>query len=137
MKAEDLADARKIIQILDDAGFSEIEMGPFRTFWPRDHMSHMEAYRGHFKRMILKTMLDLKAFDRKRSVGVGDIVKKIKSGAEHNLSFCSHEGVLTRTVSMIASAVLAGKYGWVEVDGPKASRRFWLTEAGVKAAKES
>ncbi|MFQ6134723.1 MAG: hypothetical protein ACE5KU_02765 [Nitrososphaerales archaeon] len=136
VKVRDLAGATKIIQMLSDAGYTDVEMGSSRTFWPRDHMNRMEAYRGYFKRMILKAMLDLNALDRKRAVSVDDIVGKIRSGTELHLHRCSREGVLTRTVSMITSAVLAGRYGWVEVDGSKTPRRFWLTEAGVKAAKE-
>ncbi|MEE9586264.1 MAG: hypothetical protein V3W09_05110 [Nitrososphaerales archaeon] len=136
VKIKDLAEATKVIQMLGDAGYKDVEMSSSRTFWPRDHITHMEAHRGYFKRMILNAMSDLKALDRKRAVSVDDIVEKMKSSTELDLNRCSH-GVLTRTVSMITPAVLASRYGWVEVDDSKTPRRFWLTEAGVKAAEGS
>jgi len=138
VKVEDLTDAVKVIDTLRKAGYTKIEMGPPRAAMPIHIMKRMaEAYRGRFNKIVLKALLELNAVDKAHAAQVEDIVEKIRGSLGHDLTKFLPHGILSRTVSMIAAGVLAGKYGWVEFDMSQMPRRFWLTEEGVREARSS
>ncbi len=110
-----LADASKIIQLLDSVGYKEVGIGP-----PRPHLSTemfakaAEAIRGRLNKMVLRALQRLEAFDEKHGLEVEKMVEKMKNDHAHgDLVRCSPEGIIARTVSMVAPAVLAEKIGWV------------------------
>jgi len=140
VKVKTLSEASKIIQILDEAGYRDVEMGPPRAPHHTAMLAKMaETVRGRVNRMILRAMHRLGALNREHAVDAERIVEEMKNDPESGgLVKCSHhEGVLTRTVAMIASSILAEKYGWVGYDPDCAPRRFWLTDKGVREVESN
>ena len=137
VKLNTLADASKVIQILDVAGYKEIEMGPPRGHFPGEILAKMvKATRGHHNRMILRALYRLGAIDRERGVEIDKVIEEMKKDLESvNLSQGHPEGVLSRTVTMVTSAILAEKHGWVNYDKKQMPRKFWLTNNGIEKSK--
>lgn len=137
VRVKTLGDASKIIQILDEAGYREVEMGPPRGPWPTELSTRMaETVRGRLNKMILRALHRLGALDKEHAVDADKIVEEMKKDRESGgLVQCSPEGILTRTVAMIAPAILAEKHGWVSYDAEQTPRRFWLTKIGIQEAR--
>lgn len=142
VRVKTLADASKIIQALDTAGYKDVEMGTPRAHFPTEMFGRMaEAARGrrHYlwiNRLILRALYRLGAVDREHGVEIDKVVKEMKKNPESvNLAQHSSNGILSRTVTMVAHAILAEKHGWVSYDPGQTPRRFWLTEKGIEKAK--
>ena len=137
VRVKSLADASKVIQVLDTAGYEKVEMGPAREHFPAEKFARIaEAMRGRLNKMILGALYRLGAMDREHGVVIDKVVDEMREDSESaNLARGSPEGVLTRTVTMVAHAILAEKHGWVNYDSKQTPRKFWLTEKGIEKAK--
>lgn len=84
---------------------------------------------------IVTALYKSNATERTRAVTAEKIVGALRDLPEAGNLFDSHgEGVVSRTVSMIASSVLGDKLAWVAYEKTQ-PRRFWLTQDGVKKAR--
>jgi len=143
VRVKTLADASKIIQLLDSSGYRDVAMGPpgaplGRPFHPETFAKMGLLVRGRLNKTILRALYRLEAVDREHGVEVSRILEEMKKDSEvGEFVLCLPEGVLTRTVAMITPAVLAGKHEWVSYDPGQAPLRFWLTEKGIKEAKSA
>lgn len=137
VRVKTLADASKVIQMLDTAGYKEVEMGPPRGHFPGEMFARMAlTARGRLNKMILRALYRLGAVDREHGVEINKVIEEMKKDPESaNLARGPPEGVLSRTVTMVAHAILAEKHGWVSYDQKQTPRRFWLTEKGIEKAK--
>jgi hypothetical protein len=136
VKVGSLTDVSKIIQILDEAGYKDVEMGPIA--------GASEVMKGHFNEAILRALHELDATDKKHAVDIEKIILQMRQIPKfrellrvHGRMRCASKGVLDRTVTMIASAILADKYGWVSYDATQAPRKFWLTKKGLEHVKRA
>jgi len=137
VKAKNLADASKIIQILDEAGYREVEMGPPRPPLPTEAIVRAaEVVRGRFNEAILKALRELGATDKEHASSVEEVIAQMKKNPEFaGLFECTPQGILSRTINMIASAILADKHGLVSYDEKQVPRKFWLTKKGTAKAE--
>jgi len=136
VKVKTLADASKVIQILDEAGYREVEMGPPRPPLPIEPVARAAAVmRGRFNIAILKALQELGATDKEHALSVEEIIAQMEKTPKFvGLLECMPQGILSRTVNMIASVVLADKHGLVSYDEKGIPRKFWLTEKGAQKA---
>lgn len=132
-----LAEASKVIRVLDDAGYKDVEMGPAQgPFAPAMVAGIAEVLRGHLNKIILGALNRLGAVDREHGVEIDKIVEEMKNDADSGeLVRRSPEGIVIRTVAMVSTAILAERRGWVSYDPQQTPRRFWLTEKGAEEAK--
>jgi len=137
VKVKTLTDASKVIQILDTAGYKEVEMGPPRGHFPAEMFARMVmTTRGRLNKMILRALYRLGAANEEHGVEIDKVVEEMKRDPESaNLARCSSEGVLSRTVTMVTHAILVEKHGWVSYDRKQTPRKFWLTEKGIEKSK--
>lgn len=84
---------------------------------------------------ILMSLHKAAATDKASRVTAEKVVGVLRSMPEtKSLLVARSEGILSRTVSMVASSVLGDKLSWVGYE--KANpRKFWLTEEGEARAK--
>jgi hypothetical protein len=144
VRVKTLAEASKVIQMLDKAGYKNVEMGSPRLLFPMEDRRPAEVMRGHFNEAILRALRELEATDKEHAVDVEKIILQMERNPEfrdllraHARVRCASKGVLGRTVTMIASAILADKYGLVSYDATQIPRRFWLTKKGSEQQKTS
>ncbi len=138
VRAKTLAEALKIIQLLDTSGYKEVEMGPPRP--PPTGMITRMAYhfRGRLNKIILRALHRLGAVDREHGVEADKLVGEMKRDTISGYYVrSSSEGIISRTVTMVCSAILAEKHGWVSYDLEQTPRIFWLTEKGIEKARSS
>lgn len=137
VRVKTLADVSKIMQIMDEAGFREVEMGPPRPSLPTEAIAKAaEVVRGRFNHAILKALQELGATDKEHASSVEEIIGQMKKNPEFTgLLECTSEGILKRTITMIASAVLADKHGFAGYDATQVPRQFWLTKKGTAKAE--
>lgn len=137
VRVKTLTDASKLFQLLDTAGFKEVDMGPLREPFPAPLFSRMkEDFRGNINKKILKALYRLGAMDMEHAVETEKVVEEMKKDlASENLPARFSEGILSRTVTMITHAILVERHGWVSYDKKQYPRRFWLTDKGVEKIK--
>jgi hypothetical protein len=132
-----LDEAGRLMKVLGDHGFRGVSMsGPSAS-----HSVAANSYRdsraalANFNELIIGALRRAGAVDRRSAATVEQMVEALKTLRSAEGVFRSRpEGVVSRTVSMVASAVLADKYSWVAYD-PEEPRRFWLTERGLERAR--
>jgi DNA-directed RNA polymerase specialized sigma54-like protein len=136
VRVRTLTDVSKIIQILDERGYRNIEMEPITEA--------TEIMKGRFNEAILMALQELDATDKKHAINVEKIILQMRQIPKfrellsaHGRMRCISKGVLNRTVTMIASAILADKYGWVSYDATQVPRKFWLTKKGLEHIKRA
>jgi hypothetical protein len=112
------------------------------SLFPREQVGAAEVMKGHFNEAILTALRELNAVDREHAVDVEKIVLQMNKNPKfrdllraHARLRCASKGILSRTVTMIASAILAAKYGLVSYDVSHVPRRFWLTKKGLEQVK--
>jgi len=134
VKVKTLSDASKIIQMLGEIGYKDVEMGPPRPAFPMEAVAKAaEAMKGRFNEAILRALYELKATDKEHAADVERIIVQLKKNPEFaGLLECTSEGILSRTITMIASAILADKSGLVSYDATQIPKKFWLTKKGVE-----
>jgi hypothetical protein len=137
VKVRDLADASKIIKLLGELGYKDVEMGPPRPAFPIGVMARTaEMMRGRFNRAILRALHELKAVDREHAADAEKIIMQLRKNPElAGLFECVPKGIQSRTVTMIASAILGDKHGLVNYDAMQVPRKFWLSEKGKRQAE--
>lgn len=144
VRVKTLTDVSKIIQMLDKAGYKNVEMGHPRPLLSIEEVRKgIEVMKGHFNEAILMALSELNAVDREHAVDVEKIVQQMDKNPEfrdllraHARVRCASKGVLSRTVTMIASAILADRYGLVSYDVSHVPRIFWLTKKGLEQVKQ-
>lgn len=133
-----LDQASQLMKILAENGFDEVSMArPFAQDDQSHHRAHSELARsgnalGRFNELILASLYRSGARSKSRSVTIEEIVenmKQIRGGQE--IMESKGEGIISRTISMVASAVLGNKYGWVAYEDTE-PRKYWLTEKGLE-----
>lgn len=143
VRVRTLAEVSEVLQMLDKAGYKNVEMGPPRPLLPTEEMRRAaEVVKGHFNEAILRALRELKATDKEHAADVERIILQMKRNPEfrdllraHARLRCASKGVLYRTVTMIASAILADKYGLVSYDATQLPKKFWLTKKGLEQTK--
>lgn len=129
-----LEDASKLMKILAENGFNDVSM--IRLDEDQSHSQHHSEWArassafGRFNELILASLYKAGARSETKSVTIEQIIqslKEIRGGRE--ILEIKGEGIVSRTVSMVASAVLGNKYGWVAYKDTE-PRRYWLTEKG-------
>jgi len=138
VKVKTLADVSKIIHILDDAGYRDVEMGPPRPMLPFAAMARAAGVvRGRFNKVILKALQELGATSKEHASSAEEIIEHLRKNPEFaGLLECAPPGILIRTVNMIASATLADRHEMVSYDEEQVPRRFWLTRKGLERSRE-
>jgi hypothetical protein len=144
VRVKTLTEASKIIQMLDNAEYKNVEMGRPRPMFLREDVRRAtEVMKGQFNKAILMALRELNAVDREYAVDVEKIVLQMDKNPEfrgllraHARVRCASKGVLSRTVTMIASAILADRYGLVSYDMSHVPRRFWLTKKGLEQVEQ-
>jgi hypothetical protein len=137
---DSLERASELMQILSESGFDEVSMT--RSLASEDQApsrGHAEWARssgefGQFNELILASLYRSGARNKAKSVSIEDIVenmRQIRGGQE--ILKTKGTGIVSRTVSMVASAVLGNKYGWVAYEDSE-PRKYWLTEKGLEHA---
>ncbi len=134
IKVKTLADVSKILMMLDKAGYRDVEVGPPLPRFPIEVIKRTaEVMRGRFNEAILKALYELRAADKESAVDVEKIIEQMGKNRDFaELLKCTPLGVLKRTVTMIASAILADKYGLVIYDDKQTPKKFWLTKKGLE-----
>lgn len=131
-----LEDASKLMKILAENGFNDVSM--IRLDEDQSHSQHHSEWArassafGRFNELILASLYKAGARSETKSVTIEQIIqslKEIRGGRE--ILESKGEGIVSRTVSMVASAVLGNKYGWVSYKDTE-PRRYWLTEKGLE-----
>jgi hypothetical protein len=138
VKVKTLAEVSEVIRMLGKAGYKDVEMGPPRPlFLMKDKRGAAEVTKGRFNELILRALHDLGATDKEHAVDVEKIIQQMKQNPEfrdllkaHAHLRCASKGILTRTVTMITSAILADKHGLVHYDATQTPKKFWLTRKG-------
>ncbi len=133
-----LEEASRLMVLLELNGFSHVSMTPAETFdqtYSRERASLNDSL-GRFNEMILAALVRAEASDEKRGVTIDEIITNLKQLHGSKSIFQGRkEGVVSRTISMVASSVLGDKYGWVAYADSE-PRRFWLTEKGIEHTGE-
>lgn len=140
VRVRTLAEASRVIGLMDGAGYRDVEMVSFRgsVFGGSPVVANFaEALKGHLNRIIVKAMFRLGAVNRESGVEVHKIVEEMKrDSASGEFVRLAPEGILTRTVSMVSAAILADRHEWLSYSPQQTPRRFWLTEKGVEVAQQ-
>ncbi|HXW37279.1 MAG TPA: hypothetical protein VEJ36_05200 [Nitrososphaerales archaeon] len=130
-----LDDASKLIRSLSELGYSKVSMSqPSSPLGspPAELLDRARASLNRLNDWILRSLDTLEAADRIHGVTAEKIVATLRKMPETNAMFNARgEGIVSRTVSMVASSVLGDKFGWVSCDKSH-PRRFWLTPNGLQ-----
>ena len=133
-----LDEASSLLKVLGERGYSQVSMGPPAQTNPTPSGVLLDQAKSSLNRMndlIVSALYKLGAIERGKGATAEKIVGVLKSLPEAKDLFGSHsEGIVSRTVSMVASSVLGGKFSWVSYE-KSTPRRFWLTAEGVKKAR--
>ena len=119
VRVRSLAETSKVIQVLDAAGHRDVEKGRGREPFPLALMTAnlAEAFQGRLNRIILRALYRLRSVDKEHGMEIDEIVEEMKKDTDIG-EFLRHalEGVLTRTVAIVASAILSERHGWLIYD---------------------
>jgi len=134
-----LDDATSLLKVLSERGYSQVSMGPPASALPVPTGATLDSAKSSLNRMnnwIVSALYRVGATSKGKGATAEKIVGALKSLPEaEGLIGSRGEGVVSRTVSMVASSVLGGKFSWVAYEETK-PRRFWLTQDGVKKARQ-
>jgi hypothetical protein len=133
-----LEEAAQLMKLLAANGYSNVSMSQSETRSARSlnavgsSWARSSSAFGRFNELILASLYRAGADSKSKSVTIEQIVANLKElrGGQEMLE-ARGEGIISRTVSMVASAVLANKYGWVGYEDTE-PRRYWLTESGLE-----
>jgi hypothetical protein len=133
-----LDDASNLLRVLNEAGYSQVSMGQPVSGGGHVADGIFERAKSSLNRLndwIMIALSKSEANDKTHGISADKIVSALQGMPETGDLFNSRgEGIVSRTVSMVASSVLADKLGWVDYE-KKQPRVFWLTPAGEKKAK--
>jgi hypothetical protein len=133
-----LEEASSLLKILGEKGYDRVSMGPPAQAGPAPTGMLLDQAKSSLNRMnnwILAALYRLGATEKGKAATAEKIVEAMKDLPEAGALFDSRgQGVVSRTVSMVASSVLGSKFALVAYDNA-APRRFWLTAEGAKKAR--
>ncbi len=133
-----LEEASNLLKVLGEKGYSQVSMGPPVQAGPTPAGVLLDRAKSSLNRMndlIVSTLYSMGATEKGKSVTAEKIIGALKTLPEAGGIFESHsEGIVSRTVSMVASSVLGSKFSWVAYEKSR-PRRFWLTADGAKKAR--
>jgi len=133
-----LDDASSLLKFLSERGYGQVSMGPPAEARPPPTGAVLDSAKSSLNRMnnwIISALYRLGATGKGKGVTAEKIVGVLKSLAEAGGLFDSRgDGIVSRTVSMVASSVLGNKFSWVAYEETR-PRRFWLTADGLKKAR--
>ena len=133
-----LEDASSLLKVLGEKGYDKVSMGLPIQAGPAltgDLLDQAKSSLNKMNNWILAALYTLGATEKGKAATAEKIVGAMKDLPEAGALFGSRgQGVVSRTVSMVASSVLGSKFSLVVYD--KATpRRFWLTAKGAKKAR--
>jgi hypothetical protein len=133
-----LDDASKLLRVLEQAGYSQVSMGAPNTGAPVPTHALLDKAKSSLNRLndwIVIALYKTGAMDREHRVTADKIVSALQAMPETGELFdVRGEGVVSRTVSMVASAVLGEKLSLIAFERSQ-PRTFWLTREGAKKAE--
>jgi len=133
-----LDDAAKLIKKLGEIGYSQVSMGSPSSGGAPPHGVLLDRAKSSLNKLnnwIVLAIYKSDAMEKSRAVTAERIVEVLQNLPETGGLFDSHsEGVVSRTVSMVASSVLGDKFSWVAYEKTQ-PRRFWLTQEGLGKAR--
>lgn len=133
-----LDEASKLLKILGENGYSQVSMGQpasAGTSPPGALLDRAKSSLNRLNNWILTAIYRSDATEKAKAVTAEKIVGVLQNLPETGGLFDSYsEGVISRTVSMVASSVLGDKFSWVAYERTQ-PRKFWLTDEGLKKAR--
>lgn len=133
-----LEEASKLLKTLAKEGYDQVSMGPPGLSSQLPAGVSFERVKSGLNRLndwIILALYEQDATKKGSGVTTEKVVSSLQKLPETGDLFASHgEGIVSRTVSMVASSVLGDKLAWVAYEKTQ-PRRFWLTEAGLKKAQ--
>jgi hypothetical protein len=133
-----LDDASALLKILGERGYDKVSMGPPAQAGPAPTGVLLDQAKSSLNKMnnwIMAALYKLGATERGKAATAEKIVGAMQDLPEAGALFESRgKGVVSRTVSMVASSVLGSKFSLVAYD-KGTPRKFWLTAEGVKKAR--
>jgi hypothetical protein len=133
-----LEEASGLLKTLGERGYHKVSMGPPGQAAPHPTGELLDEAKSSLNRMnnwIIAALYKLGATEKRTAATSEKIVGAMRDLPEAGSLFVSRsEGVVSRTVSMVASSVLGSKFSLVAHDSA-IPRRFWLTAEGVKKAR--
>ena len=133
-----LEEASELLKALGEKGYDKVSMGPPGQAAPHPTGELLDEAKSSLNKMnnwIVAALYKLEATEKGTAVTAEKIVGAMRDLPEAGNLFVSRgEGVVSRTVSMVASSVLGSKFSLVAHDGAT-PRRFWLTAEGAKKAR--
>ena len=133
-----LEGASDLLKTLGEKGYDKVSMGPPAQAGPAPRGMLLDQAKSSLNKMnnwILAALDELGATEKGKAATAEKIVGVMKDLPEAGGLFDSRgAGVVSRTVSMVASSVLGSKFSLVSHDSAT-PRRFWLTTEGAKKAE--
>ena len=133
-----LEEASSLLKILGEKGYDKVSMGPPAQAGPAPTGVLLDQAKSSLNKMnnwILAALHKLGATEKGKAATAEKIVDAMQDLPEAGALFEARgQGVVTRTVSMVASSVLGSKFSIVAYD-KTTPRKFWLTAEGVKKAR--
>jgi hypothetical protein len=132
IKVKSLDDVTKIITFLKDSGFTDIS---FYTSRPTEVVEgeREERAKRRYSDLILLSLYTAKARSEESAVDVDEIIALGRKNLRPRMVYVlfDNEGIAKRTINMIATAILADKYGYIEYTKSE-PKKFWLTPKGIE-----
>lgn len=133
-----LGEASSLLKVLGEKGYDKVSVGPPAQAGPAPTGELLDQAKSSVNKMnnwILAALHRLGATEKGKAATAEKIVGAMKDLPEAGALFGSRtQGVVSRTVSMVASSVLGSKFSLVVHDSAT-PRRFWLTTEGAKKAR--
>ena len=133
-----LEEASSLLKVLGEKGYDKVSMGPPAQAGTAPTGMLLEQAKSSLNKMnnwILAALYELGATEKGKAATAEKIVGVMKDLPEAGGLFNSRgAGVVSRTVSMVASSVLGSKFSLVSHDSAT-PRRFWLSPEGAKKAR--
>ena len=133
-----LDEASDLLKALGERGYDRVSMGPPVQAASAPTGALLDEARSSLNKTnnwILAALHNLGATEKGKAATAEKIVGAMKDLPEASGFFASRgAGVVSRTISMVASSVLGSKFSLVSHDSAT-PRRFWLTTEGAKKAR--
>lgn len=133
-----LEDASGLLKVLGEKGYDKVSMGTPAQAGPAPTGMLLDQAKSSLNKMnnwIMAALYKLDATEKGKATTAEKIAGAMQDLPEAGALFESRgQGVVTRTVSMVASSVLGSKFSLVACS-KGTPRKFWLTAEGVKRAR--
>jgi hypothetical protein len=133
-----LDDASKLLKVLEQEGYSQVSMGQPSTGAPVHTEALLDRAKSSLNKLndwIVISLYKAGAVDKAHATTTDKVVSVLRILPDaRELIETRGEGIVSRTVSMVASAVVGDKMALAAYEKTQ-PRKFWLTQEGVKKAK--